>query len=345
MINGVTVHRVQKREINEKWKFAYLSRLLAFLVRSSFFLTRGHLKQAYDLIHVHSVPDFEVFAALIPKLRGAKVILDIHDIVPEFYASKFKVRGDSFAFRALKLVERCSTAFSDHVIIANHLWEKVITTRSVPPNKCTTFLNYPDQDTFKPSLRTRNGDGRFIMLYPGTLNWHQGVDIAVRAFALIKDQIPEADFHVYGEGILTEQLTEMIETEQLQGRVKLMGMRPIKEIASIMANADLGIVPKRNDSFGGDAFSTKIFEFMALHVPVVVAGTRIDRHYFNDDVVKFFEAGDEQSLAEAMLAMVRDGAHRKRLADNAYSFVGQHSWTIRKHDYLDLVDKLVRGGK
>lgn len=345
IINGVTVHRIQKRAINEKWKFSYLSRLLTFLVRSSLFLTKVHLKQPYDLIHVHSVPDFEVFAALIPKLYGTKVILDIHDIVPEFYASKFKVGKNSFVFRALKLVERWSTAFSDHVIIANHLWEKVITARSVPAEKCTTYLNYPDQDTFNTSLRTRNGDGRFIMLYPGTLNWHQGVDIAVRAFALIKDQIPEADFHIYGEGILTAQLAEIIEKEQLQDRVTLMGIRPIKEIASIMANADLGIVPKRNDSFGGDAFSTKIFEFMALHVPVIVAGTRIDRHYFNDDLVKFFDAGDEQSLAEAMVAMVRDGAHRKRLADNAYSFVGQHSWDNKKHDYLDLVDKLVHGGE
>ena len=53
------------------------------------FITKKHFNDPYDLIHVHSVPDFEVFAVLIPKLLGAKIILDIHDIVPEFYASKF----------------------------------------------------------------------------------------------------------------------------------------------------------------------------------------------------------------------------------------------------------------
>ena len=57
---------------------------------------------------------------------------------------------------------------------------------------------------------------------------------------------------------------------------------PLRAIASMMADADLGVVPKRNDSFGGDAFSTKILEFMALGVPLLVADTRIDRHYFND---------------------------------------------------------------
>ena len=47
------------------------------------------------MIHVHSVPDFLVFAALVPKLLGARIILDIHDILPEFYASKFGASKDS----------------------------------------------------------------------------------------------------------------------------------------------------------------------------------------------------------------------------------------------------------
>ena len=64
-----------------------------------------------------------------------------------------------------------------------------------------------------------------------------------------------------------------------------------------MAEADLGIVPKRNDSFGDEAFSTKILEFMASGVPVVVSSTRVDRHYFNDKVVRFFPSGDIGRLA------------------------------------------------
>ena len=52
-------------------------------------VSRRHLREKYDLIHVHSVPDFLVFTAWLPKLTGTPVILDIHDILPEFYASKF----------------------------------------------------------------------------------------------------------------------------------------------------------------------------------------------------------------------------------------------------------------
>ena len=51
-----------------------------------------------------------------------------------------------------------------------------------------------------------------------------------------------------------------------------------------MAEADFGIVPKRSEGFGNEAFSTKIFEFMALGIPVIAADTKIDKYYFNDSL-------------------------------------------------------------
>jgi glycosyltransferase involved in cell wall biosynthesis len=340
-INGVTLFRIQKREINERGKLTYLCRLLAFLVRSSVILTLKHLRKPYDLIHVHSVPDFEVFAAFIPKLLGAKVILDVHDIVPEFYASKFNVSKKSLTFRALQFLEKLSAAFSDHVIIANHLWEKVITARSVSSDKCSTYLNYPDSSMFSNTLRTREEDGRCVMIYPGSLNKHQGLDLAVRAFARIEDQAPEARFDIYGEGAGREEIAGIIMQLGLQERVRILPVLPIKQIAKVMANADIGVVPKLDGPFGGDAFSTKIFEFMALGVPIIAANTRIDRYYFNDTLVKFFQAGDEESLAAAMLLMIRDPSLRKKLAANASRYVVHQSWDLKREDYFKLVDRLV----
>ena len=175
-LNNVNVYRIQERKINEKYKITYLYRLIIFLIRSSIFLTKKHLQHPYDVIHVHSVPDFEVFATLIPKQQGSSIILDIHDIVPEFYASKFSGSKDSFFFKALIKVEQFSIKFSDHVIISNHLWQKTLTSRSVNESKCTTIMNYPDEAIFYQRPRTRLDD-KFIILYPGSLGWHQGLDI------------------------------------------------------------------------------------------------------------------------------------------------------------------------
>lgn len=341
VINGVRIFRIQRRTVSEKNKFAYLAKLTLFFLRSMAFLTKEQLKDRYDLIHVHSVPDFEVFAAVYPKLTGTKIILDIHDIVPEFYASKFKTSQDSMTFKLLVGIERLSTGFSDHVIAANHIWERRLQDRSVRASKCTTFLNYPDitQD-FHRRGRTR-GDGKFILLYPGTLNYHQGLDIAIRAFGMISSQVPQAEFHIHGEGEQLGVLRSLVAELGLQDRVFLKAMLPYNQITSVIENADLGVVPKRGNSFGNEAFSTKILEFMALGVPVIVPETAIDRYYFNDSVAKFFKANDDKSLADAMLLLITNPEIRRDLANNADEFMKKYTWEENKDSYLNLVDSLV----
>ena len=122
VLDGVNVYRIQSRTVNEKGLFAYANRILRFLFRAALVLRRMHREHPYDVIHVHNVPDFLVFAAAFPKRRGASVILDIHDLLPEFYASKFKVSHESFLFKVMAYIERRSATFATHVIIANHLW-------------------------------------------------------------------------------------------------------------------------------------------------------------------------------------------------------------------------------
>lgn len=338
-IKNVNVYRIQKRMINEKHKITYLYRLTAFLLRSALFISRRHFEHPYDMIHVHSVPDFEVFAALLPKLQGAKIILDIHDIVPEFYASKFSGGKDSLFFNALVKIEQISIRFSNHVIISNHLWHKTLTNRSVTEQKCTTVMNYPDEAIFYQRQRIRNDD-KFIMIYPGTLGWHQGLDIAVKALAKIRCLAPSAELHIYGNGTERDNLGRLIKELQLEDRVFLKQGMQIDKIADVMANADLGIIPKKNDPFGGEAFSTKTLEFMSLGIPIVLSKTKIDQYYFNDSVVKFFAPDNVDDLADAMLTMIENRELRETLRDNALRFVEDYRWSKRKNEYFDLVDSL-----
>jgi len=341
VVRGVNVYRIQERVRDEKGKLDYLYRICKFMVKSAAFLTRRHWKNPYQLIHVHSVPDFEVFATALAKRSGAKIILDIHDIVPELYVSKFGSRQSGLLFKTLVGIERASTGFADHVIIANHIWEKRLVERSVEPGKCSVFLNYPDRSLFYPQPRTR-ADNRIVMLYPGSLNWHQGLDIAVKALAIVKDQFPRAELHIYGNGNARQSLAELADNLGLNGRVVIRDMVPIDQVAGVMANADLGIVPKRNSVFGGEAFSTKILEFLTVGTPVIVSDTKVDKLYFNDDVVRFFRSDDEEDLAGAMREMFVNRAQRMKMAENAEHFVKSFSWDLHKKEYFHLVDRLTR---
>ncbi len=343
VVDGMKVFRIQSRRRDERGPLAYLYRVVRFLIRSSIIMTRQHRARPYDLIHVHSVPDFLVFAALIPKLSGARVILDIHDILPELYASKFKVSQSSFVFRLLKLIERCSIGFAHHVIIANHLWYECLISRSLRREKCTPICHYPDLRCFFPHARTRT-DGKFIMMYPGTLNWHQGLDVAVKAFAKIVNQAPNAEFHIYGEGPTKSMLADLAQNLGLDGRIYFYDFKPTHDIAQIMSQADLAVVPKRADSFGNEAVSTKVSEFMALGIPVLQSRTKVGTYYDTESRVRFFESENVDDLAKCMLLLIRDRPLRERLAAAALEYVKENNWAVKKYEYLELVDSLTGRG-
>jgi len=338
-IDGVNVYRIQRRRRDERNKFAYLSRLLRFCIKSSFVLGRRHLRRGYDLVHVHNMPDFLVFSAWLPKLAGAKIILDVHDLVPEFFADKFRRPPDGFYVRALKRIERVSARFAHHVIVSNHLWLDKIAVRSAPRERCSVFVNHVDPAIFGAS-RSRN-DGKFIMLYHGGLQRHQGLDIAVRAFAQIVSQLPNAEFHIHGGGDMKPELESLAQKTGLARKVLFFESRPVREIAKVVANADLGIVAKRADSFGNEAYSTKIMEFMASGVPVIVSKTKIDSFYFNGSVVRFFEPGNENDLAAAMLDLARQPELCQKLVRSAAEYAARNHWHLKKREYLNLVDTLL----
>jgi glycosyltransferase involved in cell wall biosynthesis len=338
--NGVRVLRVQKRIPNEKNQLTYLFRILMFFIRAMIVVSFNHIRKPYRLIHVHSVPDFLVFTTWLPKLLGAKIILDIHDLLPEFYSSKFEDNKQSRLFKSLLLVEKVSCSFADHVILPNHLWQAKVQARSVSASKSSVILNYPDPTIFYRRGRTRTDD-RFVMLYPGTLAVHQGLDVAIRAFNKIKDVVPEADFHIRGAGSAMPGLIALVKELGVEDRVLFLPTMPMWDIAKVMENADLAVVPKRKDSFGNEAFSTKTFEFMAVGVPLLIADTDVDLYYFNDQIVTFARSGDEDDFAAKMVQIIRNPAARQKQIQNADEFIKLNNWGVKKAEYLTLVDSLV----
>jgi glycosyltransferase involved in cell wall biosynthesis len=342
-INRVQVHRVLRRSGKRaKGQAAYLLPLLRFWLNSTVSLTWKNLKRRYDLIHVHNVPDFLVFAAWGPKLTGAKVILDIHDIVPEFYGSKFGKPEGTTAFHVLKWMERISAGYADHVIIANHLWLDKYARRTRANGKCSVLINSVDTGIFQPRPRTRH-DGKQVILFPGGLQWHQGLDIAIRAMPQVSARIPQAELHIYGDGNMKDSLVALSNELGLDGKVRFFDPLPVRQIAEVMANADLGVVPKRADSFGNEAYSTKILEFMSVGVPVVVSNTKVDRYYFDDSVVRFFESGNPDAFARAMLEVLGDDESRRQMVARASHYAVRNCWEPRKVSYLKLVDSLCSG--
>jgi glycosyltransferase involved in cell wall biosynthesis len=109
----------------------------------------------------------------------------------------------------------------------------------------------------------------------------------------------------------------------------------------LMVSADIGIIPKRNDPFGGDAFSTKTLEFMLSGTPVIVSKTRVDDFYFDDSVVMFFEPENVEDLARCMRRLATDKEKWRQQAKSAQVFAEKMSWKNKETIYLDIIGNLL----
>ncbi|MBL9127883.1 MAG: glycosyltransferase family 4 protein [Verrucomicrobiales bacterium] len=323
-----------------------MRRISGFFLKSYGTLNKLWKIRKFEVVHVHNVPDFLVFAAWLVKRRGSRVILDLHDLLPEFYASKFHTRPGSPLFRALLLAERFSCRFADHVIVSNHLWRDKVAARVGLTDRCTAMVNHVDTEPYlQISARRREGVSLHrpaVAAFPGGFYRHQGLHVAIEALARVRQQIPDAELHLVGDGPERQRLLDLVEHHRLGNAVRVLPSIPISQVPEFLSNADLGIVPKLADGFGNEAYSTKIMEFMAAGLPVLASDTKIDRYYFGKGEVRFFESGNPDAMANAWIDLLRDEASRAGLVRKGLDYVDSHGWVKNSAEYLDLFDRLSR---
>ena len=117
-INGVRVRRVPMAR-RRGGVLGYLYRYCAFLVASSAIISARLLTRRYDLVYVHNMPDFLVLCGLLPKMFGAKIILDLHDPMPELMQTIFELPPHARSVQLLRGVERWSMKLADAVVTVN----------------------------------------------------------------------------------------------------------------------------------------------------------------------------------------------------------------------------------
>lgn len=347
-LNGVTVYGIQKRNYNERGLIDYIVRTLFFFLKGSLLLTVKSLRSKYQIVHVHNVPDFLIFMGTIPKVLGSKLILDIHDILPEFFCQKFGETMDRPLAKFLLLIEKISIRFAHHVIVANDLWrEKIISRNELSHDKCTTLLNYPNTQFFQ-DVKPKQSQGDLTLIYPGTLSHLHGIDILINAMFILKKDVPKINLKIYTRANNLDyfnSIQSLIDKVGVRQNVQFHEAVPIEELAKIYSQAHIGVVCKREGIFASEAFSTKIFDFMAAGLPIVASKTKIDEYYFNDSMIMFFEPGNHEDLAKSILKLYLNSEKQKSMIESGKAFVQKNTWEIKKLIYLKIVKNLVRKNK
>ena len=338
----VTVRRLPLRHRRGS-KLGYLVEYGSFFVLATLALTLAQVWRRYRVIEVHSLPDVLVFAAAPARLLGARVLLDLQECMPEFFATKFAAGADHPAVGLLAALEQRAIAFADRVITPTDQMRAVFVGRGAAPARITTVMDGADPAVFvRPGHAVPGGgSGRFTVICHGTVEEHYGLDTVVRAVALLRADIPRVCLEVVGEGSDLPRLHRLVDDLDVGDQVRFSdGFLPLDDLVAALARADVGVVAMVRDPFRDVALPGKVFDFVAMGLPVVASRTRSMEETFGPDAVELFASGDPEDLARALRRLHADPVRRAALAAAAARVVEPLRWERQRATYLGVVGEL-----
>jgi len=342
----VTAYRVT-RERPKEAIFQYLRLSFRFLVAAFLKLRVLSAKTRYHVVQVHNMPDFLVFVAIVERICGKPVVLDIHDLSVELFQSKWG-RRRSAAIPIVKFVEKVSCKCANHLLTASEGFKKRLVTRGIPAEKITLMLNAPDPHIFKfqPDRKFEPIERGAKVLYYGTVAERFGLVQAVESLARLQDWVPDSTLEIYGkyDPSYRDTLLRTIDRLGLANHVFLRGWLDAEKIGEIAANSDFGLIPYLSDDFMNLALSTKAFEYATMGLPFVASRLDPIVWAFGTNCVPLAEPGNASDFAGKIYDLCRKPDLRRSKVQQAREAVATISYEVMKDRYLDLVRGLMGEG-
>ena len=331
-------------------KLTYAFQYGSFIFISSLIFALRAFTRHYDLVYVHNMPDILVLSALVPKALGARVILDLHDPMPELMTTIYDLGKDSISVRFIRSMEKWSIARTNLVITVNQACKRIFAARSCQSEKIIVVMNTPDSRIFpfqaaeeKPTTR-KDRNTSFVMMYHGTLVERNGLDLAVEALEMVREKMPAAELRVYGPSTpFLDRVMEMVRAKGLKDMVHYLGARRLEDLPEEIKQCDVGIIPNQRNAFTDINTPVRIFDFLANGKPAIVPSTSGIKDYFNEDSLVFFESGNAADLARQMEYTY---SHRDELTEivrKGQQIYLAHTWEQERQTLLRGVARLLGG--
>jgi len=345
VLDGIRVLRVPLKH-QRGGKFTYVGQYAAFILISSVIFALRSIVRRYDLVYVHNMPDILVLSALVPKALGAKVVLDLHDPMPELMMTIFGVPQGSKNVRLLERLEKWSIARADLVVTVNIACKRIFSTRSCRPEKIAVVMNAPDGQIFPfratgPEAPRKTTDKKpFVIMYHGSVVERNGLDVAIDAFARVRETIPTAELHIFGvQTSFLDRMMEAAKNKNLQDSVRFFGPRRLEKLVTEIEKCDLGVIPNHRNAFTEINTPTRIFEYLAMGKPVIAPSTPGIQDYFSNESLLFFEPGNAGDLARQIEYAFFHPREVQETVRRAQEVFLAHTWDCERETLLSRVSE------
>lgn len=346
--NGVDILRVSLKH-DRRGKLHYAYRYSAFILVTSLIFALRSIARRYDLVYVHNMPDILVLSTLIPKALGAKVVLDLHDPMPELMETIFQVPEGSTSVRLLRSVEKWSIARSDLAITVNLACKRIFSNRSCRQEKIAVVMNSPDDRIFPfrapvfDGVASPDTNKRFVIMYHGSLVERNGLDLAIDALARVREAIPTVELRVFGARTsFLDRMMDLAKQKNLQEIVHFLGPRRLEDLVTDIGNCDLGVIPNHRNAFTDINTPTRIFEYLALGKPVIAPSTPGITDYFDKGSLLFFQSGNAGDLAQQIQYAFSHPREVLEIVQRAQKVYLEHTWERERQTLLDGISGILQ---
>jgi glycosyltransferase involved in cell wall biosynthesis len=325
---------------------SYAYNYSAFIVVSAVVLALRAVRRRYDLVYVHNMPDILVLCSLVPRALGAKVVLDLHDPMPELLTTIFNLRESSLSVGIVKWLEKSSIACANAVVTVNIACKRIFASRSCRPEKISVVMNSPDGEIFPfrtPRPRRFISDSkRFTIVYHGSLVERNGLDLAVGALARVRKTVPDAELRIYGRNTpFLERVMDQVRSQDLEGCVRYLGPKRLEDLVEAIEDCDVGVIPNRRNAFTDINTPTRIFEYLALGKPVIAPRTPGIQDYFDPQSLFFFESGNVEELAQAVEYVFFHPVEVVETVERGQQVYLGRAWSQESQTLVNLVSELL----
>ena len=338
-INGVGVYRLPlEHHRRSTLRYIFEFSTLFFLV--FWRLSWLSLTRRYQAIEVDSPPEIAVFAAVVPKILGAKVVLFVFDHVPELLVENPKFGPDHRIVKITRWIEKISARWADYTIGTQIFNKQILESHGIPSSRISVVLNVPDEGIFEYSPAPSHDDGTFLIITHGSMLERHGIQTLIRAVPLLIGEIPNLKVNVVGVGEYRPQLEKITESLGITDYVDFTGYVPHKEVPGYIAEAEIGVVAIIDKT--NPMLPNKLFDYLAMAKPVVTTSIPAIKAYIDDNSVMYYEPDNEHDLARCILELYRNPEKRAALAAAGSASYQKYRWTTMKYKYLDVYDKLIK---
>jgi len=337
VVSGVKVRRLPFRTERSGGGLRYAYQYLMFFAMAAFAVTTAHVRRRFAVVHAHSLPDFIVFTAAFAKLTGARVVLDLHEVMPEIYLAKDSSRRrGSFMFRLIVLQERASVAFADRVVTVSDMIGDIFVGRGLPREKLTVIWNTPDIENASAPVTAA---GRRLV-YAGMINEFQDFDTVIAAFGEMND----VELDIYCDVAYADNLKRKIDERGL-GNMHLKSWLDPKDLRDALSGYAGAILPFVDSEITRIALGNKALESPLMGLPVVATDLPGIRAVFDDSCFFFYKAGDPADFAKAVRALLSDDACTRRKVQRSQEVIDDKglTWSRVEERLIEMYGKLRDG--